>query len=742
MEEKLLIVKIVTAEKFKNYQGFDLANFDQHDVHTYKIQRTETYDVFKKNISQTFNLPLNQIRFWVLVYRQNKTIRPDIPIPESYSNKSMEEIRVKMIPRHNEMKLYIEKTEEIDKRSGKTWFPSFERDRNIIVFLKYFDPDKQTFEGLGHLYVKWSDKVGDYANILRKRKNLSPKTPLKIYEEVKPNMIDEMDFKYTFKLLEIQNGDIICFQKVLSCNEIKWHIENNRIYDIPTFYGSIASSTVTVNVVTAKHFKKHQGFDLVNFVKPPLSKIYSYKILTNTNYDTFKENLSRFFNIPSEQMRFWIFIKRQNQTFRLDFPIPESYFKKSMKEIREEMVPRMTDLKLYMEVADKKINDKIWFPSIERNENMIVFLKYFDPDTQTLEGLGHFYVRMSDKLEDYTHVFYKSKKLPLDIPLKIYEEIKPNMIEEMNLKYTFSRLGIQNGDIICFQKALIDEQIIEYTESGRIYSIPQFYESLNLLTVVSFKPEWQDWFEFGLILSKKSTCNQVIDAVALHLNVNPFRIQFTNTSPIFDAPNQTFNQGFLVAPTIYYEILDANMVESNPERPKFFKIIWLGNTVKDEEIIDIHLHKDAIISEIIKEILGKVTLSSPDAKIRLYEVMNHKIQKEYEESELIGKIDEFMTLYAEEISQDELFANPKDRIIQGETFTDIKIRLQLRLGMNKTEFAKIRIAIVSEFAYNKPKYLKNDGIILSKMKLSNTNYLGLDHVDETESKEKITYIRS
>jgi hypothetical protein len=41
-----------------------------------------------------------------------------------------------------------------------------------------------------------------------------------------------------------------------------------------------------------------------------------------------------------------------------------------------------------------------------------------------------------------------------------------------------------------------------------------------------------------------------------------------------------------------------------------------------------------------------MTLSS-NTKIRLYEVMNHKIQKEYKEIELIGRIHEFMTLYAE-----------------------------------------------------------------------------------------------
>ncbi|PKK79913.1 hypothetical protein RhiirC2_768637 [Rhizophagus irregularis] len=772
MEKKLLTIEVVTAENFKDYQGFDLANFDRHslfsDVHTYKVQKIKTYDVFKKDISQTFNIPSKQIRFWVLVERTNKTTRPDVPIPESYFNKSMEEIRAKMAPLQNDLRLYMEETYE---RNDKTLFPTIEEIRNIIVFLKYFDPDTQTLKGLGHLYVQEFDKVGDYTSILCKRKNFPTKTPLKIYKEIKPDIIEEMNPKYTFKQLETQNGDIICFQKVLLNWKNNLHIKDNRIHEIPTFY-KLLSSIVTVNVVTAEKFNKHQGFDLVNFVKPPVSKIHSYKILENTTYGTFKEKVPQCFNIPSEQVRFWVFVKRQNQTIRLDLPIPESSFNKSMEEIRKEMAPRQNELKLYMEVADKLINGKTWFPYVEENWNIniIVFLKYFDPDTQTLEGLGHLYVQEFAKVEDYTHVFCKRKNFPLNVPLKIYEEIKPGMIEEMNPKYTFKQSEIQNGDIICFQKALMEKEIQEYTKSGRIYGIPRYYESLTLLTVISFKPEWQGYFEFDLMLNKKLTRYQACilfytsfaEAVALHLNVNPYRIRFTNTFPSFDTSDQTLNQAYLYAPILYYEIFDLNITESNLEEGKFFKIIWLGNTVKDEEIIDICLQKDGIVSEIIEEILKKMTLSS-NIKIRLYEVMNHKIQKEYKETELIGRIHEFMTLYAEEIPQDELLANSHDQIIQvyhftrdpiqthgipfkfviknGETFADIKIRLQFRLGMNKTEFARIRIAIIPEFTYKKLEYLEDDDIIVSEKELSSTDYLGLDHVDETESMEKITYIR-
>ena len=83
----------MTAEKFKKHQGFDLANFDDRqyplsDVHTFKILKSETYGAFKEKISRNFNIPPEQVRFWVIVNRQNKTVRPDTPISESYANNS------------------------------------------------------------------------------------------------------------------------------------------------------------------------------------------------------------------------------------------------------------------------------------------------------------------------------------------------------------------------------------------------------------------------------------------------------------------------------------------------------------------------------------------------------------------------------------------------------------------------------------------------------------------------------
>ncbi|RIA93955.1 ICP0-binding domain of ubiquitin-specific protease 7-domain-containing protein [Glomus cerebriforme] len=750
-----VVPPIVTAEKFKKYQGFDLANFDHSDIHIYKILKEEIYGAFKENISRTFNIPSEQVRFWVFVNRQNKTIRPDSPISESRFNISMGKIHPKMT---SEMKLYMEVADK--PFDDKTWFPPMEGNNHILIFLKYFDPDKQTLEGLGHLYVQKFDKVGDYTRVLCEKKEFPPDTPLKIYEEIKPNMIEEMKLESTFEQSQIQDGDIICFQKILTKKDYESYTITNRIHNITQFYELLM--TFTVKVVTAEIFIKYQEFYLANFE-------HQYNISKIATYGAFKENVARRFNILPEQIRFWVLVSRENKIVRPHTLIPDSFLNKSMNEIHEKMIPLKNEIKLYMELADKKINGN-WFPSMEENINIMVFLKYFDPDAQTFEGLGHLYVRKYGKLGDYNRDLCMKKNFPSDTPLTIYKENKPNIVQELNLKYTFTQSDIQNGDIICFQKTLTDKEIQEHTEAGRIHNILNFYNSLNLRTIVSFKPKLEDRNskpQFDLILNKQWTYDKA--SVALYLNTDPFKIRLTATCHTLKrTTNQTLLNQTLTyeIPTVFYEILDESNIEpvkpKEPKTEKLFKIIWLGNIVKHEEIIDICLQKDAIVSEIITEILKKVTLSSPNARIRLYKVMNHKIQKEYKETELIGMIKEFTTLYAEEIPQDELLADFNDRIIQvfhftkephrthgipfkfiiknGETLADLKIRLQLRLDMNQNDFEKIRVAIfsiLSVITCEKPVYPKDDDIIVLEKIFSKIYYLGLDH----EIEDKPVYIR-
>jgi len=85
--------------------------------------------------------------------------------------------------------------------------------------------------------------------------------------------------------------------------------------------------------VTTEKFKSYQGFDLVNFSdhQYPLTDVNTYKILKSETYGVFKGNMARIFKVLPEQVRFWIFMNRQNKTTRPDTLIPESYFNISNK---------------------------------------------------------------------------------------------------------------------------------------------------------------------------------------------------------------------------------------------------------------------------------------------------------------------------------------------------------------------------------------------------------------------------
>ncbi|GES75615.1 cysteine proteinase [Rhizophagus clarus] len=521
-----------------------------------------------------------------------------------------------------------------------------------------------------------------------------------------------------------------------------------------------------VKVVTAEIFKYYQGFDLTNF-----DEVQPYKILKSETYGVFKENISQIFNIPSEQIRFWVFVNRQNKTVRPDAPIPESFVNTSMEEIFTNMTSRQSVMKLYMEVADKPINDKTWFP--EGGEHEIVFLKYFDPDKQAFEGLGQLYIQKSHKVGDYTRVFCEKKGFPSDTPLELYEEIKPNMIEKMDPISTFEQSEIQDGDIICFQKILTDEEIQKHTTAGRCFDIPQFYESL---ITVSFKLKLKDRdpkSKFDLVLSKKWTYDMVAKAVAAHLSIDPLKLRFTSMFSTTDVPKsvikRTTTQTLLemlqpaysppayVNYGFYYEVLDTSIADL--ETKNFFQVFWIGNMIKEKEVIDIRLQNNAVISELMKEILKKITLSSPSSRIRLFEVYHNKIQKDYVGNEPIGSIQESATLYAEEVPLDEIVINQFDRMIQvchftqdpiclhgipfkfviknGEKFADTKIRLRHRLGMNEKDFSKIKIAIIPGTLYAKPEYFDDEDIILSEKKLLNEDYLGLDYVNKTRYTERV-----
>ena len=129
----------------------------------------------------------------------------------------------------------------------------------------------------------------------------------------------------------------------------------------------------------------------------------------------------------------------------------------------------------------------------------MVFLKHFDTTRQSLFGIGKMYIPIVSKVRHLIPSINIRMRWAPETPLKLYEvrekivflptrcadlvpvpqELKPGMIEFMNLGFTISQSEIQDGDIICFQVAISDEKARDL-ESRGLYSNPQqFYKFLR-----------------------------------------------------------------------------------------------------------------------------------------------------------------------------------------------------------------------------------------------------------------------
>lgn len=76
-------VAVVTDGSFKDYQGFNLAVFDDRylevspHVDVFKAPKTEKINAFKQQIIDHYKLEPERFRLWNILYRQNKTVRVD-----------------------------------------------------------------------------------------------------------------------------------------------------------------------------------------------------------------------------------------------------------------------------------------------------------------------------------------------------------------------------------------------------------------------------------------------------------------------------------------------------------------------------------------------------------------------------------------------------------------------------------------------------------------------------------------
>ncbi|KAH9659375.1 ubiquitin carboxyl-terminal hydrolase 13 [Citrus sinensis] len=395
--------------------------------------------------------------------------------------------------------------------------------------------------------------------------------------------------------------------------------------------------------------------------------------------------------------------------------------------------------------------------------------------------------------EDLSHARVKISEEWFSLVLKsILEEIKfePSvMCEPIEKRCTFRASQLEDGDIICFQKSTPIEGVGKF----RYPEVPSFLDYVHNRQVVHFrsleKPKEDDFClemlcmdlakdmvnyivsdtVMSILRSKLYTYDDVVERVAQQLGLDdPSKIRLTSHNCYSQQPKPQpikyrgvdhlsdmlihYNQ---TSDVLYYEVLDIPLPEL--QCLKTLKVAFHHATKDEVSVHTIRLPKQSTVGDVINDLKTKVELSHPDAELRLLEVFYHKIYKIFPLNEKIENInDQYWTLRAEEIPEEEKNLGPHDRLIhvyhftketaqnqmnfgepfflvihEGETLQEIKVRIQRKLQVPDEEFAKWKFAFLS---LGRPEYLQDTDIVSSRFQRRDVygaweQYLGLEHSD-------------
>ncbi|XP_076890783.1 ubiquitin C-terminal hydrolase 12-like isoform X2 [Bidens hawaiensis] len=543
---------------------------------------------------------------------------------------------------------------------------------------------------------------------------------------------------------------------------------------------------------------KNIFFDLVDH-----DKVRSFRIQKQISFALFKEEVAKELGIPVQHQRFWLWAKRQNHTYRPNRPLTLLEEAQSVGHLREvSNKANNAELKLFLEVEMGQDSQPVP-PPVKTKEEILLFFKLYDPLKEELRYVGRLFVKGTGKP---TEILPKLNELAgfapdeeielfevnlfvclidmilcytinhfncfLNSPL-FFQEIKfePNvMCEHIDIKLTFRASQLEDGDIICFQKPLQSG-----TVKCRYPDVPSFLEYVHNRQVVRFRSlEKPKEDEFSLELSELNNYDDVVERVASHLMLDdPSKIRLTSHNCYSQQPKPQpikyrgvehlsdmlahYNQ---TSDILYYEVLDIPLPEL--QGLKTLKVAF-HHATKDEVVIHtIRLPKQSTVGDVINDLKTKVELSHQDAELRLLEVFYHKIYKIFPLNEKIENInDQYWTLRAEEIPEEEKDLGPLDRLIhvyhftkdssqnqaqvqnfgepfflvirEGETLAEVKARIQKKLQVSDEEFSKWKFAFLS---LGRPTYLQDSDVVSTRFQRRDVygaweQYLGVEHADNT-----------
>lgn len=540
-----------------------------------------------------------------------------------------------------------------------------------------------------------------------------------------------------------------------------------------------------VLVATEQNFKSYQGVDLIPWQSDDLedpATPTTHRMLRSMTVAEFTNYIAQYLQKEADLLRPWIMVNRQNGTVRPDHPL--NWQDMTLQEAADKFSTRTSPFRVFMEETTRDDQGQPMWPAddlpaspgggqvAQQQKPIILFLKHFDVDRQQLQGVGHVYMSPLDRACDVAPRILDMMGWEAGtVDLELFEEIKQNYIEPMKPKNTLINSEIQDGDILCFQRHLPEEEAtaLKQKNPAVCQNTPQFYDFLMNRLFVNFTPKVipapnlqfrsEGEEKFTLALSKKDSYDALAHKVADYLSsinatpVDPSHVRFTTTHSQSGKPKTTVKKaqgttvntilfgssgygGYSYAPPqapdhLFYEVLDMSLTDL--EQLKSIKVVWLTEGITKEESAEVLVPKQSQFTYVLDALNKRLEL--PDEvleQVRFYEVHSTKVYKVLPLTHGVNALNEFMTVYAERIPEEELSIDKEngDRLLYcfhfekepskphgtpfiflmkaGETFKDTKERLSKRTGIKGKSFEKIRFAVVKGGQnYSKPVWVED-----------------------------------
>ncbi|CAO3673657.1 unnamed protein product [Rhizopus microsporus] len=525
-------------------------------------------------------------------------------------------------------------------------------------------------------------------------------------------------------------------------------------------------------LATDESFRSNRGFDFTDFDERHAAhnKILVSRVRKDQTFGQFRAEIAQWRGLPETHIRFWLMVNRQNRTVRADMPIHDDDADSTLDEVRQRYATNQVTLRLYLEETD---TPPFPYAGHMSAHDALIFVKFYSPEQQILQGVGHFYADKATELHTYLDLFKKMVGLDETQDIWVYEEVKPSMVDRLDLNLTTTLAELQDGDILCVQRALSPQEEQAIVQNGGHATVDKYLEYELGKVLVTFSPrDSSDEMspDLDLWLHKDMSYEQVAICLAQELHVDADKLRVINPYYQGKIPQKRFNglklgkvlaAGYQTGQAtgryrLLYEKLDMSLDEI--ESKCSVTVTVCTPTLKDKHTVDLLLSKESTIEDLLNALVDKkVTFQTESGtrRVRIFDELDGRFNCEYDELNWKAAVSEKQCLkvYVEEVPAEELEMTEDDVLISvfhfqrtpshthsvpfrfvvkpEEPLSETKKRLQSRTGMDDKEWSKVKINIFNEDEDYSFLVNDEDETLFSQRPYHKGDIIGLDHMDKT-----------